>query len=81
MRTTELEGKYTRLRAELAEAYAAPVWHTRHIDRLATELAQIDLELQGQHRFSATRPVQEGVATRPALASRPTRTSARLDAD
>ncbi len=39
MTLDELVGKYTRLRAELANAYAALFWDTRHIRRLDDEIA------------------------------------------
>ncbi|MES2228743.1 MAG: hypothetical protein V4540_13375 [Pseudomonadota bacterium] len=55
MRTSELEGKYTRLRAELAAAYAAPACHVGHIDRLTAELADVELRLQGRHQAPAAR--------------------------
>ena len=39
MTLDQLVGKYFRLRAELAAAYAALFWDTRHIDRLDNEIA------------------------------------------
>ena len=38
----ELEGRYTRLKQELAKAYACSTWDSPHIDRLARELLEID---------------------------------------
>jgi hypothetical protein len=38
----ELKGKYTRLKQELAKAYACSTWDSPHIDRLARELFEID---------------------------------------
>ena len=39
MTLEQLIGKYSRLRAELAAAYAALFWDTRHINRLDNEIA------------------------------------------
>ena len=38
----ELEGGYTRLKQELAKAYACSTWDSPHIDRLARGLFEID---------------------------------------
>jgi len=38
----ELEGRYTRLKQELAKAYACSTWDSPHIDRLARGLFEID---------------------------------------
>jgi hypothetical protein len=42
MNKQELEGRYTRLKQELAKAYACSTWDSPHIDRLARELFEID---------------------------------------
>ena len=60
MRTNELEGKYARLRTELAAAYAAPAWHVGHIDRLTAELTEVELRLQSRHHWPAARVLREG---------------------
>lgn len=41
----QLNGRYLRLRQELASAYAARPWHDGHIDRLANDLASIERQL------------------------------------
>lgn len=41
----ELNGKYRRLLGELDEAYTAPVWNSRMIDRIADEIVQTELAL------------------------------------
>lgn len=44
----QLAGKYARLRAELAQAYAEPEWSTcrsGHIDRIAGELVETERAL------------------------------------
>lgn len=41
----ELVGKYSRLREELADAYAAPVWQSGRIDRLTDEIAETERAL------------------------------------
>jgi hypothetical protein len=38
----QLEGRYTRLKQELAKVYAGATWDSPHIDRLARELLEID---------------------------------------
>jgi hypothetical protein len=43
-----LQEEYSRLRAQLAEAYNAPRWDTGHIDRLADELAALERRLARQ---------------------------------
>ena len=55
MRTSELEGKYARLRVELEDAYAAPAWPVGHIDRLTTELTEVEQSLQRRYGSSAVR--------------------------
>lgn len=51
MQLDELTGKYARLRSELDAAYAAPVWDTGQINRIADELAPLELQLAA---FSCT---------------------------
>ena len=48
MKHQELEGRYERLKQELAEAYACSTWDSPHIDRLARELFEIDRLARGQ---------------------------------
>jgi len=48
MKQPELEGRYKRLKQELAEAYACSTWDSPHIDRLARELFEIDRVSRGQ---------------------------------
>ena len=43
-----LQEEYSRLRAQLAEAYSAPRWETGRIDRLADELAALERRLARQ---------------------------------
>ncbi len=43
----ELNGKYQRLLGELDQAYTAPVWNVRMIDRIAEELVQTERALSG----------------------------------
>ena len=45
MEFEQLNGRYLRLRQELASAYAARPWHDGHIDRLANDLASIERQL------------------------------------
>ena len=42
MSCTDLEREYERLRSELENAYAAPVWNSGLIDRIANALARIE---------------------------------------
>ena len=42
MEQHELEARYTRLKQELAKAYACSTWDSPHIDRLARELFEFD---------------------------------------
>ncbi|HEY4068994.1 MAG TPA: hypothetical protein VGM74_18960 [Burkholderiaceae bacterium] len=47
----QLNGKYTRLRAELAAAYAEPEWRpgrSGRLDRIATDLVTIERTLAAQ---------------------------------
>ena len=51
MTDDQLTGKYTRLRSELAAAYAEPGWslgRTGRIDRIAAELSAIERTLAVQ---------------------------------
>lgn len=47
----DLESEYERLRSELEKAYAAPVWNSGLIDRIANALARIERTLM---RLSAS---------------------------
>lgn len=42
MARVEMEGRYARLKAELAKAYGCSAADSPHIDRLARELLEID---------------------------------------
>lgn len=55
MSNDELLGKHNRLREELAAAYAARVWVTAHIDRIAGDMATAERALA----FAASRPLNE----------------------
>ena len=48
MNQQEVEGRYLRLKQELAEAYASSAWDSPHIDRLARELFELDQVAKGQ---------------------------------
>ena len=53
----ELNGRYQRLRSELDAAYAGPVWNSSAIDRIAEEIAEVELALaSAQH--GASRPLR-----------------------
>ena len=45
MQLDELNGKYQHLRSELDAAYAAPVWDSHRINRIAAEMIPIELAL------------------------------------
>ncbi len=45
MDMNELLGKHVRLRKELKDAYSLSPWDTAHIDRLVTELIEIESQL------------------------------------
>jgi len=45
MQLDELNGKYQHLRTELDAAYAAPVWDSHRIDRIAAEMIPVELAL------------------------------------
>ena len=45
MQLDELNGKYQHLRTELDAAYAAPVWDSQRIDRIAAEMIPVELAL------------------------------------
>ncbi len=45
MQLDELNGKYQDLRTELDAAYAAPVWDSNRINRIATEMIPVELAL------------------------------------
>ncbi|MDI1260425.1 hypothetical protein [Aquabacterium sp.] len=49
----DLNSKYQQLRDDLEEAYAANVWDSSKIDRIADEIVETELALAGQLRFSA----------------------------
>jgi len=48
MKQQELEGRYKRLKQELAEAHACSIWDSPHLDRLARELFEIDRVARSQ---------------------------------
>ena len=48
----DLNSKYQQLRDDLEEAYAANVWDSSKIDRIADEIVETELALAGQSRFS-----------------------------
>jgi|SoiMethySBSTD1v2_1073268.scaffolds.fasta_scaffold155767_4 hypothetical protein len=56
MNQQEVEGRYLRLKQELAEAYASSAWDSPHIDRLARELFEIDRIAKNQD--TETQPLQ-----------------------
>jgi len=45
MQLEELNDRYQDLRNELDAAYAAPVWDSNRINRIATELIPVELAL------------------------------------
>jgi hypothetical protein len=45
MQLEELNGRYQDLRNELDAAYAAPVWDSNRINRIASELIPVELAL------------------------------------
>jgi hypothetical protein len=45
MELEELNGRYRDLRTELDEAYAAPVWDSNRINRIADEMVPVELAL------------------------------------
>jgi len=45
MQLEELNGKYQHLRSELDAAYAAPVWDSNRINRIAAEMIPVELAL------------------------------------
>ena len=45
MQLDELNGRYQHLRNELDAAYAAPVWDSQQIDRIAAEMIPVELAL------------------------------------
>ena len=42
MTASELKKEYARLRRELENAYAAPVWNSVQIDRIANAIARVE---------------------------------------
>jgi hypothetical protein len=61
----ELTGKYQRLRSELDAAYSGPVWNSRHIDRIAEELSEVEFALASTGH--AASGVGDAAAATPAL--------------
>jgi hypothetical protein len=63
----QLWGKYRRLRGELAMAYAEPQWNRARLDRLADEIATLEVELarRAPAPAPAARSPSEAVAARP----------------
>ena len=51
MPTSDLEREYERLRHELEAAYAAPVWNSVQIDRIANAIARIEHSFQRLSRI------------------------------
>ena len=59
MQLEVLNGKYQRLRNELDAAYAAPVWDSNRINRIAAEMILVELALAS---FQSQRANEEGAA-------------------
>lgn len=57
MQLDELNGKYQHLRSELDAAYAAPVWDSNRINRIAAELIPVELALAS---FQSRGNIEEG---------------------
>lgn len=51
MSPSDLTSKYKRLRHELEAAYAAPVWNSRLIDKIADEIVRTEQALARRFRF------------------------------
>ena len=62
MKLEELLGKYMRLRAELAQAYAAADWNTDHLNRLGDDIALTEQALaRAQPRDEQTSDLLPGL--------------------
>ena len=62
MKLEELMGKYLRLRAELAQAYAADGWNTDHLNRLGDDIASTERALaRAQPRDEQTSDLLPGL--------------------
>lgn len=59
MQLEELNGKYRHLRSELDAAYAAPVWDSNRINRIAAELIPVELALAS---FQSQGNTEEGAS-------------------
>ena len=59
MQLDELNGRYQRLRNELDAAYAAPIWDSNRINRIAAEMILVELALAS---FQSQRANEEGAA-------------------
>jgi hypothetical protein len=59
MQFDELNGKYQYLRSELDAAYAAPVWDSNRINRIAAELIPVELALAS---FQSRGSTEEGAS-------------------
>lgn len=59
MELEELNGRYQHLRTELDAAYAAPVWDSNRINRIADELAPVELALAS---FECERAIAGGAS-------------------
>ncbi len=57
MQLEELNGRYQHLRNELDAAYAAPVWDSNRINRIAAEMIPVELALAS---FQFQRTKDEG---------------------
>lgn len=56
MKLDELNGRYQHLRSELDKAYAAPVWDSNQINRIADEMLPVEYALAS---FQPT-PAEDG---------------------
>ena len=59
MQFDELNGKYQHLRSELDAAYAAPIWDSNRINRIAAELIPVELALAS---FQSRGNIEEGAS-------------------
>ena len=56
MSSKELLGKHKRLSEELSAAYAQPAWETAHINRITSELAEVERLLASSRPTELTEP-------------------------
>jgi hypothetical protein len=60
--SADVQSRYDRLREDLEEAYAQPVWNSQKIDQIADEIARLEWAFARRTGYACGAPVGETAA-------------------